>query len=142
MTATAQQIAQLQAVNDKWNAVPYDAVPKVGEAPDTWKPAPDGGTWVCRDYSWAKSITLRDEGWPPASLMDILCWIESEPGAPQGSPQTFHSVLGVRIGPDIWILDNRVPQVYRWQDCPFAYRWSEQQIAGTLDYRDARGGLA
>jgi predicted transglutaminase-like cysteine proteinase len=136
MTATPDQLAELEAVNKKWNLVPYSAVPKMGEGPDVWKPAPDGGTWECRDYSWAKSIDLRSAGWSPLSLMDVLCWIESEPGAPQGSPQTFHSILGVQIDDDIWCLDNRVPQVYRWQDCPYPYKWSEQQMPGTDDYRD------
>lgn len=74
MPLTPEQHAELQAVNSRFNAIPYDDLPKAGEGPDVWKAAPDGGTYVCRDYVLAKLAVLTD--WPAAALSVVECWTD------------------------------------------------------------------
>jgi len=144
MSATPQQIALLRAVNNKINAISYDAIPKAGEEADTWIDAPDGGEFECRDYTVAKAKALREAGWPVSDMFVVLLWTEPEPppGNPRGAPvRQYHAVLGCRAGGDIYILDNRTPDIYDWRSPPFSYLWAHQQIPGTVEFRDASHGL-
>ena len=144
MTATAQQLAQLRAVNSQVNAIPYQGL-GVDQAVDNWIDAPaPGEVWLCRDYTVAKAKALREAGWPLSDLFIVLCWIEPEPppGNPRGAPvRQYHAVLGCRAGGDIYILDNRTPDIYDWRSPPFPYLWAHQQIPGTVEFRDASHGL-
>ena len=92
---TLEQFAQLENVNTRINAIPYVADdPRFGEPFDTWKSAPDGKSWPCRDYVIAKAVALRDLGWPREALSVVLCWIE-----PRGDPpkREYHAVLAVEV---------------------------------------------
>jgi predicted transglutaminase-like cysteine proteinase len=140
MTATAQQLAQLRAINNRVNAIPYQGL-GVDQAADNWIDAPaTGEVWECRDYTVAKAKALREAGWPVADMFVVLCWIEAEPPAPGRAPvRQYHAVLGCRAGGDIYILDNRTPDIYDWRSPPFPYLWAHQQIPGTVEFRDASG---
>jgi predicted transglutaminase-like cysteine proteinase len=136
MTATQMQIAMLRAVNDQFNAIPYDAIPKAGEAPDTWKVAPDGGTFECRDYTIAKKDALAAQGWPTSDMSVVICW--TEPVAQLGSgpdARERHAVLACNATDQIFILDNRTPDIYLWNEPVYPYVWEGQQIAGTDEFR-------
>jgi predicted transglutaminase-like cysteine proteinase len=142
VTATSAQLATLQRANAQWNAVPYAAVP-VDDAADDWIDAPEPGkSWECRDYVLAKAKTLREWGWPVGDMSVVLCWTEPEPATPGATPaREYHAVLGCRAGGEVYILDNRVGTVYPWQSPPYPYVCERQQIAGSLNFRDASGGL-
>ena len=132
MPASQQQIILLSAVNEQINAIPYDAVPKAGEEADTWIDAPDGGEWECRDYTIAKAKDLRNRGWPVSDMSVVLC--NDELGE-------YHAVLACNAGGDIYVLDNRTPGIYLWNEPVYAYTWLHQQIPGSTDFRDASTGL-
>jgi predicted transglutaminase-like cysteine proteinase len=144
MTASAEQLAQLRAVNSQVNATSYEALGKDASG-DVWRDAPaPGETWECRDYTVAKAKALRSAGWPVADMFVVLCWIEPEPptGNPTGAPvRQYHAVLGCTAGGELYILDNRAPDIYRCDELPYDYLWAHQQVPGTLTWRDARGGL-
>lgn len=128
MAATAQQIAELQRINASVNAVPYVADnPAFGELPDTWKVRPDGKGFLCRDYAIAKATELVAAGWPKADLSVVLCYDELG---------DYHAVLAAEAGGETWILDNRYPTPYRWDEPPYPYRWALRQVAGTDEFRD------
>ncbi|HLX18482.1 MAG TPA: transglutaminase-like cysteine peptidase [Bradyrhizobium sp.] len=142
MTATPKQLAQLRAVNDQINAIPYQGL-GADQTQDVWIDAPSPGMlWECRDYTIAKAKALREQGWPPADMGVVLCWTEPEPpGAGQPPIRQYHAVLGCNAGGEVWILDSRTADIYRWDQCPYDYLWAHQQIAGSTEFRDARGGL-
>lgn len=128
MPATVEQRAELQAVNDRVNAVPYVADdPAFGELPDTWKTEPDDKGFLCRDYTIAKAGELIDEGWPKADLSVVLCYTELN---------EYHAVLAAEADGETWILDNRVDQIYRWDQPPYPYKWALRQVAGTDEFKD------
>lgn len=123
---TPEQRGQLQAVNIEVNAIPYDAVPSPSEADDNvWKDAPDGGSWVCRDYVLLKAEKLRAAGWPPLALTVVECWTETD---------EYHAVLAVEVEGEDWILDSRFPDIYPMRSPPAPYRWDRRQVAGTLEF--------
>jgi predicted transglutaminase-like cysteine proteinase len=123
---TPDQIAQLSAVNTQINAIPF-VLDSPMELPDTWKCKPDGKGFLCRDYVQDKAETLREAGWDNAAtpLLTILCYDELG---------DYHAVLGVADGPDVMILDNRAPDIYRRSEPPFPYRWDRIQIVGSDEY--------
>lgn len=127
---TQAQLNRLQVLNIQVNAIPYVSLPKAGEGYDVWKDQPDGGTWECRDYVLVKMERLIAGGWPKADLSVILCYTETN---------EYHAVLGVEIAGETWILDSRTPQVYRWDQPIFAYRWVWRQVAGTDTFDDVSG---
>ena len=139
MTATPEQLAQLQAANDQINAIDYSANP-TADAADLWVDTPGIGTgYECRDYVLGKSKLLRDQGWPVDDMFVVLCFIEPEPppGDPTGAPvRQYHAVLGCAAGGELFILDNRAPAIYLWSDPPYPYLWAHQQVAGTTDFTD------
>lgn len=152
MPATAQQLAELQAVNAAINAIPYQAMPGKGEGYDVWidDPVP-GDSWECRDYVLKKGRLLAGESWPPDEMTIVTCYTEmvmvvTDPADPTSGRQ-YHAVLAVKAGGDIYILDSRTAEigndVYLWSDPnrPFHYLWWKQQIPNTLQARDARNGL-
>lgn len=133
MTASPEQLAQLQAINDQINAIDYVANPSA-DAQDLWVDTPGIGTgYECRDYVLGKAKLLRQQGWPVSDMSVVLC--NDELG-------DYHAVLGCRAGGDIMILDNRAPAVYLWSAPPYKYTWLHIQIPGTDEFRDASGGLA
>jgi len=146
MTATPEQLAQLQAANDQINATPYDENVQA-DAADLWVDTPGIGTgYECRDYVLGKSKLLREQGFPVPDMSVVLCYIEPEPPLdnPAGAPvRQLHAVLACNAGGDIYILDNRAPQIYLWTDPPYPYLWAQQQIASTTDFKDvSKTGLA
>lgn len=142
MTASAEQLAQLRAINSQVNAIPYEALGADASA-DNWIDAPaPGQVWECRDYTVTKAKALREAGWPVADMGVVLCWIEPEPpSAGQPPVRQYHAVLGCSAGGEVYILDNRYRDIYRWDQPPYDYLWAHQQVPGTLTWRDARGGL-
>lgn len=134
MPATPEQLAELEMINDAINVVPYVADnSSFGEPPDLWKFIPDGKGFVCRDYAVAKAAELVAEGWQPADLSVVLCYTEPVPGFPDGE---YHAVLWAEAGGESWVLDNRAPQIYRWDQPPYPYRWALRQVAGTDGFLD------
>lgn len=134
MTITTEQKSQLESVNDTVNDVPYVADnPVFGELPDTWKIQADGKGFECRDYAIAKASQLIAQGWPKTNLSVILCYTEPVPGFPDGE---YHAVLAAEANGETWILDNRYPTIYRWDQPPYPYRWALRQIAGTDEFLD------
>jgi predicted transglutaminase-like cysteine proteinase len=133
MTATPEQLSQLEAVNDQINAIAYEAL-GVDVSEDQWIDTPKADeVWECRDYTIAKAKLLRQQGWPVEDLFVVLC--NDELGE-------YHAVLGARAGGDVYVLDNRAPAVYLWSDPPYKYEWLHQQVAGSDEFRDASEGLA
>lgn len=127
MPVTPGQLSQLRAVNTQVNDVPYTP-DDPAELPDTWKCKPDGKGFLCRDYVECKAQDLREAGWDNQAhpLLTILCYDELG---------EYHAVLGVLDdNADIWILDNRVPDIYLRSAPPLTYRWDRIQIAGSTDY--------
>lgn len=131
MPATADQLTELQKINDAVNAIPYvPDSPIFGEAEDTWKFVVDGKGFVCRDYAVAKAAELVADGWPKADLSVVLCYDELE---------EYHAVLWAEAGGESWVLDNRWPTIYRWDREPspgVKYRWALRQVAGTDGFKD------
>lgn len=123
---TPDQLAQLQAVNDDVNDVPYVAATGADEPYDEWIDAPEAGwSWECRDYAIRKAKLLHEQGWSTELIHNILCYDELG---------EFHSVCGVDDGTEEWILDNRAQQVYRMSAPPYAYKWAWKQAAGTTQF--------
>ena len=122
---TPEQRAELAGVNTAVNAIPYDAIPSSGEGDNVWKDAPDGGTWVCRDYVLLKSEKLQALGWPQSSLAVVACWTETN---------EHHAVLAVDTDEGAVILDSRFPSVYPMASPPAAYRWESRQVVGTTEF--------
>jgi predicted transglutaminase-like cysteine proteinase len=150
MPASAQQLNELNAVNQAINAIPYDALPGKGEGYDTWidDPVP-GDAWVCRDYVLKKGKLLAGAAWPSDSMTIVTCW--TEPVSPVANPddptsgREYHAVLAVAVEGTIYILDSRADAVYEAaqpQESPHDYLWWRQQDPpGTTQCRDATGGL-
>lgn len=137
MSATPEQLAQLQEINAKWNAVPYNAVPGPNEPPEFWGDKPVAGwSWECRCYVEAKAEELRTSGWPVADLLSVFCWTEVVNPPDQYGGRAYHCVLRVDAGGDIYILDSRQPDIYPPTACPADYRWDMEQESGTNGYRD------
>lgn len=128
---TPEQMQQLRDVNARENAVPYSAIPGMGEPPDWTSPTPrPGWSWVCRDYTQRKSDDLEALGWPSAALWTVLCW--TEPVGPVIADHPYsgrerHEVLEVRLPGETWILDSRFLDPYRWDQPPADYLWEGQQ---------------
>lgn len=129
----------LQTINTTVNQIPYEALAAPGEADDLVKDTPDGGSWVCRDYSVRKSIALQQMGMSNADYSLVICWTE-----PVGDPPARgrHEVLAVRLGGELYIMDSRYDQVGLWDGDPWtSYVWEHEQIPNSLDWRDASTGL-
>ncbi len=141
MSATPEQIAELQAINAKINAIPYNATPGVGEPPEWWSDTFNPNwSWVCRDYVEAKATALREVGWPVEDLLTILCWTEvvGDPSDQWGGRE-YHAVLRVDADGDLYILDSRVQdpaQIYLANEPVYDYRWDKEQVVGTDGYCD------
>ena len=123
---TPGQTAQLADVNTGVNSLPYDAVPAPFEEPDVWKDAPNGGSWVCRDYVLKKSEMLQALGWPQSAMTVVTCWTETN---------EHHAVLAVDTDEGTMILDSRFPAVYPISSPPAAYRWESRQVVGTVEFQ-------
>lgn len=142
MTATPDQLTELQRINAQWNAIPFEAL-GVDAGEDNWIEAPvPGQVWECRDYVAAKAKALREGGWSVGDMSVVLCYTEPESAAP-GEPaaRAYHAVLGCSAGGVLYILDNRVGTVYPWDHPVYDYVWLHQQIPDTLTWRDASAGL-
>lgn len=127
---TAEQVAEYNVYNAEANRIPYDEIADAEEVPDWWGDHPEPGhSWVCRDYVLLKARWLREHGVRGRDLRVIFCWTE-----PFGNPQTreYHAVLGMTVGPDIWVFDSRADDIYILQKPPpNLYVWDRIQIAGT-----------
>lgn len=133
MTFTVDQLNELNAVNDKWNAIPFNAVPSPDEPLALWKDKPDGGSWVCRDYTFAKADELRTAGWNPLNLTVVELWTEIDPADGQ---REYHAVLCVDGGnSDLRILDNRARFLYPPTACPFDYMGYQRQLPGSIEWQ-------
>jgi predicted transglutaminase-like cysteine proteinase len=142
---TPAQLALLREVNSEVNAIPYSAIPRADQDPGRWINHPDGGTFQCRDYAVRKAMILGERGWPKPDMSIVECWVEPEPlpGDPTGPKERqWHAVLAARDGlGTVMILDNRASDIYDWRSPPYPYIWGREQIAGTLEFRDASQGL-
>lgn len=121
---TVEQQEALEAMNASVNAIPYDAIPKLSDGYDKWKDEPDGGEWVCKDYTLNKAERAQTMGWPQAELYAVLCNTEIVDGQ-----REYHCVQAIDDGePQPLILDSRFPQVYRMNECPTDYEWLDRQV--------------
>lgn len=121
---TVEQQEELETMNSEVNAIPYSALPKLGEGYDKWKDQPDDGSWVCRDYVLNKAERAQALGWSQASLYVVLCNTE-----PVNGEREYHAVQAVDDGePQPLILDSRFPQVYRLGAGPADYEWLDKQV--------------
>lgn len=128
MSLTPEQRDQLEAVNLRINAIPYNALMGRDEPADMWTDTPLAGeSFVCRDYVLDKAKELQADGWPHDSMTVVICWTETD---------ERHAVLAVETGdPSPMILDSRFDEIYR-MDAPLApYRWEARQIAGTTEFK-------
>jgi predicted transglutaminase-like cysteine proteinase len=126
-SATPEQLAQLQSVNETINEIPFNAIPGAYEPVDWWTDTPiAGNSFVCRDYVLCKAEKLKALGWAPSALTVTLCYVETG---------EYHAVLTVDDGePQPWVLDSRFGQIYRMDQPPAAYRWDRRQVAGTTEF--------
>ena len=128
---TEDQMAQLRQVNAEQNAIPYNAIPGVGEPPDWTSDTPRAGwSWVCRMFTQAKAKELKALGWPDESLWTAICYTELvEPRISDNiySGRERHEVLEVRLPGETWILDSRFLEPYRWDTPPADYLWEGEQ---------------
>lgn len=134
-----EQLDQLRRVNAEQNAIPYSAIPGVGEPPDWTSDTPRAGwSWVCRMFTQAKSAELKRLGWPDEALWTVICWIERV--TPPISDNIYsgrerHEVLEVRLPGETWILDSRFLEPYRWDQPAADYLWEGEQTADN-EFRD------
>lgn len=137
---TPEQQEQLQTLNNSVNLIPYVAGMGPTEPIDYWTYRPEvGKSFVCRDYVEDKAERLRQSGWNPLDLTVVLCW--TEPVLPPPNDREYHAVLAVKVGGETWILDSRFDTVYQPANTPADYQWDRQQIAGTVEFRDAAAGV-
>jgi predicted transglutaminase-like cysteine proteinase len=131
-------IALLTQINTTVNQIPYNAIAGAHEPADWWTDVPvSGQSFECRDYTLTKAEQLRNAGFPVGDMTVVLLWTEPEPPTPGAAPERlYHAVLACNVSGDIYILDNRWPNVYIWNSPPYDYQWAEQQISGTVDFRD------
>lgn len=149
MPASPDQVRVLEEVQNRIDEIPYSDLQGRVEGPDDWidTPAP-GHSWVCRDYAIAKGRELQISGFHPEMLSIVTCWTEPvltpSPSESPGASRLYHAVLAVSFQDEIWILDSRAGSIYRAEQPqvePFPYLWDKQQIPGSVDARDASGGL-
>lgn len=128
---TPEQMDQLRLVNAEQNALPYNAIPGVGEPPDYTSDTPRAGwSWVCRMFTEAKATELKRLGWPDETLWTIICYTEHVTSPISDTPYSGrerHEVLEVRLPGETWILDSRFLDPYRWDQPPADYLWEGQQ---------------
>lgn len=132
---SAPSLDQVQQINAAVNAIPYNALGTNPGAAAHWIDAPaPGEAWECRDYTLAKAARLRAAGLEPPDLGVVLC--NDELGE-------YHSVQFARIGGVVWILDNRTPEIYPWDQPRFPYQWLWQEVLSpaSVTWRDASEGL-
>ena len=108
--------AELESVNDYFNAMPYKS-----EIGDNWLPITEAGD-DCDSYATAKYNRLVAMGWPKSSLRLATCWCENNLG--------YHAVLLADLDGVTWVLDNRSAQLRHPEDT--GYKWHKLQIAGTI----------
>lgn len=127
MSATAEQLNELTAINQQDNGIPYVATPGPDEVVDWWSNDPvPGRSWVCRDYCLKKADDLHAVGWSRESTTIVICYVETG---------ERHAVLAVDDGePSPWILDSRFGPIYRMDAPPTAYRWEMRQVAGSTEF--------
>lgn len=139
----------LRDVNSQVNSIPYEALRAATEPFDLWIDDPiPGDSWVCRDYVLRKGKMLAAAGLDPDSMTIVTCWTEPvEVPTDLNDPTSgreYHAVLAVKFEGVIYILDSRVADIYvatQPQVRPYGYLWWKQQVPGTTQSRDARGGL-
>ena len=130
---TPDRFAQLRQINTEVNAIPYQGTLAPTESRDFWKDAPDGGSFVCRDFVLDKAKRLTEAGFDKPALTIILCWTEIRPET--GNQREYHAVLAVEDDPDTWILDSRFPDVRKYEEPdPQGYVWDKRQVAGTVEF--------
>lgn len=117
-------LADLDAVNDSVNLLPYVADP---EALDDWSPITDAGG-DCDSYAVAKLRRLVALGWPVERLRLACCYVETG---------EYHAVLLVSAPEGDLMLDNRQPRPVPAGDVVslLGYRTDRiQRVGGTLDW--------
>jgi len=78
-----------------------------------------GGREDCDGYGIAHLRRILAAGCPPEPAKLWLCWTEPEnPG--------YHAVCSVTIDGEEYVLDNRYPNVTRWQDT--LYTWHQALV--------------
>mgnify|MGYP006320141833 FL=1 len=110
--------AELESVNDYFNAMPYKS-----EIGDNWLPITEAGD-DCDSYATAKYNRLVAMGWPNSSLRLATCWCENNLG--------YHAVLLADLDGVTWVLDNRSAQLRHPEDT--GYKWHKLQIAGSREW--------
>jgi len=132
VSATPEQVAWLQRVQDQVNAITYERDANA-DAHDLWVDEPGIGTgFECRDYVLGKARLLRTQGWPAQDMSVVL--VNDELGE-------YHAVLACKADDETYILDNRTASIYLWNAPVYPYKWLRQQIPGTVEFRDASTGL-
>lgn len=133
------QLDILTEVNNKHNLEPFVPNGAVGDhlEDDLYKDTPDGGSWVCKDYSLAKTLDLIDNyHWDKTTLSYLKCWTEPvvPPTSQNNGGREYHMVVCAIVDNVKYILDNRVPYVYRKDDPVFSYIWDYELKGGTLQW--------
>jgi len=106
--------AELQAVQKGVNRQVrprHDAVDGRSRVADNWE-YPRSGYGDCEDYALAKRQALIQRGWSSRALRFVT--VRTNAGEP-------HVVLAVTTSAGDFILDNRYPEVYRWESLD--YQW-------------------
>lgn len=148
MTAAPDQLSYLQSVNDRVNALVYQATGSDQDR-DDWVDNPEPGkVWQCRDYATDKAKLMREQGWPFIDMGWVLCMTEvfADPSFPDKPPaRYYHCVEFARADGVVYILDNRAAEVYRADAPPYDYQWIHQQTheprSSEVTWRDASTGL-
>jgi predicted transglutaminase-like cysteine proteinase len=81
---------------------------------------PDDDQGDCEDYSIAKQWDIKHQLDFFASL--ATCWVH--PSKPAGQ-QGYHAVLLVDTDYGTYVLDNRFPSVFHFEDCN--YKWHKRE---------------
>jgi len=119
----------LTAINTEVNsAVTYVDDATKYKRDDWWEDALDeGNEGDCEDYAIAKMRKLLAAGWPREQLKLGLCYTEKD---------EYHCVLVATLGNEDYVLDNRYPNVMRWEQEP--YTWDKFYLLGERVWRTAK----
>ena len=122
---TDELMSQLEQVNSEINSgTAYRTDMDLYGRSEFWETAHGEGD--CEDYAIAKRKRLRALGWPSSALRLATCKDETGGG---------HAVLTVDTDRGTLVLDNRFPNIERWEDLTVhGYNWDRRQAASGQDW--------
>ena len=100
------RLAQLRAVNDYWNRVPYRTDKEIYGVNDYWATPREmlqHNAGDCEDYAFAKYVSLRQLGFTPGQLRLAIVQDEKQ--------KILHAVLIVYVQGTAYVLDNQIKAV-------------------------------